>query len=181
MLGDKIVTSYPHRFILDVFLIQGLDILFEFLGLLYKTDTVMKVSLKSLHHSFNITYLKLNEKKTQSANTDERVNQQRNSTQQVTQSKLKTFLTLCLSICISLSVALSFSLSSVMFNSRLVFCLWNRSSSLSICWKGKCKARLNLFSSLWPTLQKSLFRFRGKNMLSIVRYGKISSFYPTFC
>ena len=63
MLGDKIVTSYPHRFILDVFLIQGLDILFEFLGLLYKTDTVMKVSLKSLHHSFNITYLKLNEKK----------------------------------------------------------------------------------------------------------------------
>ena len=63
MLKDKIVTSYPHRFILDVFLIQGLDILFEFLGLLYKTDTVMKVSLKSLHHSFNITYLKLNEKK----------------------------------------------------------------------------------------------------------------------
>ena len=177
MLGDKTVTSYPHRFILDVFLIQGLDILFEFLGLLYKTDAVMKVSLKSLHHSFNITHLKLKKKKrNQPINTDKWVNQQLNSTQHVTQSKFKTFPTLCLSMCISLSVALSFSLSSVMFNSRLVFCLWNRSSSLSICWKGKCKARLNLFSSLWPTLQKSLFRFRGKNMLSIVKYGKISSF-----
>ena len=30
-------------------------------------------------------------------------------------------------------------------------------------------------------MQKNLFRFRGKNMLSIVKYGKISSFWPTFC
>lgn len=46
-----------------------------------------------------------------------------------------TLFTLCLWECISLSVAFSLSLSSVMFNSKLVFCLWNRSSSLSICWK----------------------------------------------
>lgn len=40
--------------------------------------------------------------------------------------------TFCRSWCISLSVAFSLSLSSVIFNSRLVFCLWNRSNSLSI-------------------------------------------------